>query len=251
MSSRPFPGGRHERDSPLRSIELALPAPIGAIMVEVVFEPRKRITIRIRPDGRVRVTAPLSAENGFVEKVLLEKSRWIARHLARLAAAPPVPAVYMPGAVHFFLGDPFTIAPLMQGRSGVTLSDGRLLVSSPAPENPKTLEKALRRWYRKQAETIIGERLGVWSPRLPFLPDHEVRFRWMKSRWGSCSRGNSIVLNIQLVKAPLSCIDYVVAHELCHTLHHDHGAGFKHLLDTVMPGWKASADRLKNLPVLL
>jgi predicted metal-dependent hydrolase len=73
----------------------------------------------------------------------------------------------------------------------------------------------------------------------------------MRSRWGSCSHKNSIVFNSQLVKAPLQCIDYVVVHELCHTLHHDHGPGFKHLLDNVMPDWKTAADLLKNLPVLL
>ncbi|MFO7626919.1 MAG: SprT family zinc-dependent metalloprotease [Candidatus Fermentibacteraceae bacterium] len=232
-------------------MELVLPAPIGTIHVEVVFEPRKRITIRIRPDGRVRVTAPLSAEKGFVQKVLLEKSRWIARHLERLAVAPPIPTIYKPGAMHYFLGSPFTLVAVRANRPGVALEDGRLLVSSPAPEDPEALETALRRWYRKQAEPIIGERLSVWSPRLPLLPDHEVRFRWMRSRWGSCSRSNALVFNTQLVKAPLSCIDYVVVHELCHTIHHDHGPGFKHLLDTVMPDWKATADRLKNLPVLL
>jgi len=220
-------------------------------MVEIVFAPRKRITIRIRPDGRVRVTAPLTAETAFVEKVLQEKSGWITRHLERLAGAPSLPAIYLPGAVHHFLGNPFTLVPVRAGRYGVTLSEGRILVSCPAPENPETLEKALRRWYRKQAETVIGERLVVWSPRLPVLPRHEVRFRWMRSRWGSCSRGNSIVFNTQLVKAPLTCIDYVVVHELCHTLHHDHGPDFKHLLDTVMPGWRSEAGRLKNLPLLL
>jgi hypothetical protein len=220
-------------------------------MVEVVFEPRKRITIRIRPDGRVRVTAPLAAETAHVKKVLLEKSKWITRHLERLSGAPPLPAIYTPGAEHHFLGNPFALVPVRAARYGVTLSDGRLLVASPVPEDPKKLEKALRRWYRKQAETIITERLGLWSPRLPVLPRHEVRFRWMKSRWGSCSRGNSIIFNTQLVKAPLPCIDYVVVHELCHTLHHDHGAGFKHLLASVMPDWKEAAARLKNLPVLL
>lgn len=232
-------------------MELVLPAPIGTILVEVVFEPRKRITIRIRPDGRVRVTAPLSAEKGFVEKVLLAKSRWIARHLERLAVAPPITPLYIPGAVQYFLGNPFTLVPVKAVRSGVTLEDRRLLVSSPAPEDPKMLETALRRWYRKQAESVIGERLLMWSPQLPFLPCHEVRFRWMRSRWGSCSRSNVMVFNTQLVKAPLYCIDFVVVHELCHTLHHDHGPGFKHLLATVMPDWKAASDRLKNLPVLL
>jgi predicted metal-dependent hydrolase len=232
-------------------MRLVLPTPTGTVNVEIVLERRKRMTIRIRPDGRVLVSAPLSTERWYLEKVLLDKSRWIARHLEKLAEAPPAPAVYMPGAVHLYLGEPFTIAPLMPGRYGVTLSEGRLLVTTPAPEDPKTLEKALRRWYRKQAETIIGERLGVWSPRLPFLPGHEVRFRWMKSRWGSCSRANSIVFNTQLVKAPPTCIDYVVVHELCHTLHHDHGPGFKHMLDNFMPDWKEAATRLKNLPVLL
>lgn len=238
-------------ENPLKTIGLTLPAPVGRITVQVSFRPGRRITVRIMPDGGVRVTAPLFTGTAVLERLLQEKSGWIARHLEALAEAPPIRTVYTSGSTHFLLGSPYTLSAAGSGRPGVSASDGQLLVSSRTPEDPSSIENTLRRWYRKQAETIIGERLQVWRPRLPALPEHSVRFRWMRSRWGSCSRRNGIVFNVQLVKAPLSCVDYVVAHELCHTLHHDHGPGFKLLLTSIMPEWKAEADRLKNLPVLL
>lgn len=232
-------------------MELLLPAPVGGITVQVSFEPRKRVTIRILPDGGVRVNAPLSAGTAFVERLLQEKSGWIARHLERFVLAPPIRAVYTKGSVHYFLGSTCTLVPVAGGRGTLLAENGLLHVSVRNPEEPDAVERALRRWYRRQAESIIGERLVIWRPLLPALPGHSVRFRWMRSRWGSCSRGNAVVFNVQLVKTPLPCIDYVVVHELCHTLHHDHGPGFKQLLASVMPDWKSKADRLKNLPLVL
>lgn len=233
-------------------MELDLPAPIGTISVEVFFEPRKRITLRIRPDGRVQVSAPLSAEPDLVEQVILKKRPWIARHLERLAGAPPpAPTSYRHGTVHYFLGSPFTLVPLRAGRSGVMIEDGRLLVSSRDPEDERTVEAALRRWYRKQAESIVHERIRIRSPRFQFLPGHEIGFRWMRSRWGSCARSGLIVFNTQLVKTPMACVDFVVAHELCHLIHHNHGAGFRSLLEEVMPGWRAARRLLKELPLML
>lgn len=219
--------------------------------IEIEFDLRKTIRIRVHPDGRVTVRAPRAAGMASVERALESRRQWLSRHLRKLRDNPAEPIVFKEGASHFHLGESYPLSIRRAASSGVAFSDGRLLVSSASPEDPKTLERALRRWYRKQAETIIADRLGVWGPRLPVLPRHEVRFRWMKSRWGSCSSSNSIIFNTQLVKAPLACIDYVVVHELCHTLHHDHGPGFKQLLARVMPDWKAAADRLKNHPVLL
>lgn len=232
-------------------MDLDLPAPRGRIRVRVDFNARKRITIRIHPDGSVRVTAPLSTDAGVVERLLLAKRPWIAGHLERLSASPRIPAVYVPGGVHFFLGRPFTLEVARAGSAGVTLDEGRLLVSSRSPEDSGAIQTALRRWYRRQAETIICGRVEVWAKSFPALPSHEVRFRWMRSRWGSCARSGLIVFNTQLVKTPMDCVDYVVAHELCHLVHHDHGAGFRELLDFVLPRWRDARRLLKKLPLVL
>lgn len=230
---------------------LTLPPPLTDCKVEVHFSRRKSILISIHTDGKVIVKAPGSARMADVEAVLTDRAKWIERHLIKARDNPRIPVLFEDGATHFYLGDGYPLSIRRATRSGAGIEDGVLVLRSGTPDDPEQLERILRKWLKKEAERILTERLSLWEAVIPGLPDYRFRLRWMRSRWGSCTRSNSIAFNTQLVKAPLSCIDYVVVHELCHTLHHDHGPGFKQLLARVMPDWKAAADRLKNLPVLL
>ena len=69
----------------------------------------------------------------------------------------------------------------------------------------------------------------------------------MVRRWGSCTRSGTILLNLALVKAPVTCIDYVVMHELCHLKEPNHGPGFFRLLSRFMPDWESRKERLESL----
>ena len=69
--------------------------------------------------------------------------------------------------------------------------------------------------------------------------------RTMQSRWGSLSRAGTMTLNVNLVRAPRSSIEYVVTHELCHATHRDHDARFFKLLGRLMPDWKQRKQRLE------
>ena len=64
-----------------------------------------------------------------------------------------------------------------------------------------------------------------------------LRIARMKNRWGSLSRNATLTLNPELIKAPRECIEYVVIHELCHLLHHNHGPEFQSLLERSLPDW--------------
>jgi len=77
-----------------------------------------------------------------------------------------------------------------------------------------------------------------------------LKVRAMTTRWGTCSRAGVITLNRRLVEAPLSCVEYVAAHELCHLRHHGHDARFYGLLVLVLPDWKARRDALRRAPIL-
>jgi predicted metal-dependent hydrolase len=73
-----------------------------------------------------------------------------------------------------------------------------------------------------------------------------MRLRLMKKTWGSCSAKGVITLNPHLVKAPPQCIDYVIAHEICHLKEHNHGKGFYALQDQLYPDWREAKAHLRD-----
>ncbi len=67
----------------------------------------------------------------------------------------------------------------------------------------------------------------------------------MSKRWGSCTPLGKIILNVELIKASKGCVEYVVTHELCHLVHHNHTKEFYNLLTRILPSWKKWKDKLE------
>ena len=92
-----------------------------------------------------------------------------------------------------------------------------------------------------------GEQDGlmpIWAARLA-EPGVSWRLRTMKSQWGSCQwRKRMITLNTELARQPREVVEYVVVHEFTHLQAHDHGPGFKALMDERLPGWRNLRRRL-------
>ena len=68
----------------------------------------------------------------------------------------------------------------------------------------------------------------------------------MEKRWGSCTPQQKIILNTELIKAPIACINYVILHELCHLVHHNHSQAFYQLLNQFMPDWQKYKQLLET-----
>jgi predicted metal-dependent hydrolase len=79
------------------------------------------------------------------------------------------------------------------------------------------------------------------------MPYPELCVKRLSKRWGSCSKAGDMLLNTELVKAPLYCIDYVIMHELCHLKEHTHSNGYYKLLSKHMPDWEKRKERLERI----
>jgi len=106
-------------------------------------------------------------------------------------------------------------------------------------------------WYSAHARNLLSKRLAQYLPAFKkmgtIIP--EVRYRRMRKRWGSCSGNGGIILNTELVQAPIHCIDYVIIHELCHLLQPHHDGKFYHILKRVLPDWEKRKERLEKVMI--
>jgi predicted metal-dependent hydrolase len=101
---------------------------------------------------------------------------------------------------------------------------------------PVIARRALEAWYRRQADTIFAERLAHANGIYGFQYAR-VSVKAQKTRWGSCSKLGNLNFNWRLLLAPLSVLDYVVVHELCHLKELNHSARFWQLVARGCPDY--------------
>lgn len=214
---------------------------------------RKTLAIEVHPDSSVRVIAPMNASLEAICERVQARGRWIVKQQAQYRAYPtPLPERrYYSGEGYRYLGKQYRLKVQTGEREGVRLWHGRLEVTTTDSEDSSKVRRLLVGWMRQRAQVVFQERLEA-CVRLAStcydLPDAPVTFslRTMPQRWGSCTKDGAILLNPILVSAPKACIDYVIMHELCHRVHHNHSPQFFALLTRCMPDWEARKARLNR-----
>lgn len=191
---------------------------------EILVTPRRncqRITLRARQgEGTLNLSVPMSATVEEVRGFLERNRAWISAHGRRAQEWTPV---YAAGEVHPLLGDRVVL-----GANG--MPSGRAFVQ----------------WRADRLTAVVRELVPLWARRMGVQPGG-VRFREMKSRWGSCQlRTHEITLNTNLGKMPPACIEYVVVHELCHLLVPDHSPAFHAQMTRFLPDWQARKQALNR-----
>lgn len=236
----------------------------GTQVIGYRLERRERVTLEItvEPDGLVRVIAPSNAAVEDIAARVRKRARWILAQQASFSSFRPhtPPRIYVPGETHLYLGRQHRIRVVPpDARKGaskalcapsVKMVRGFLEVRCVDFHDSGTIEKLIKEWYRKRAQVQLRSRLELNRQRFPepqTVQPTSVRLQHMPTRWGSTSPRGSLVLNPDLVRAPMECIDYVVTHELCHLLVPNHGRQFFELQRLVMPDWERRKQRLEKV----
>lgn len=222
------------------------------IEFEIIHRPAvtRRIHLEVSKRGGLQVVVPQKMSRRSVRNELQRRVGSVAGFLnqARSRQAELPDYRYINGEEHLFMGCRFPLEIRQEPgrRASVELHDGRICVVVSQPDQD-VVSKYLQDWYRKQAKTHFATRLEEFCHAAPWAAAEEVpmRLRRMKRTWGSCSSKGVITFNSHLVKAPPECIDYVVAHEVCHLKEHNHGKGFYALQAQLYPGWQDAKTRLK------
>ncbi len=238
---------------------------------------RQTLAIEVHPDSRVLVRAPVDCPEALIVERVQKRAAWISRQLAEFERYRPRTPTrqYINGESHLYLGRQYRLKLIVGDAASVTKSQGAILDARSAPagmarikltrgqllvtlpgepeRGPDQVRALLHRWYLDRARAVFTEVLDASLLRFKGIDsrlrgnDRPARLivRAMQSRWGSLSRAGTMTLNVNLVRAPRPCIEYVVIHELCHTRHRDHDARFFKLLGQVMPDWEQRKQRLE------
>lgn len=211
---------------------------------------RKTMGITVHPNLDVVVTAP---EQAGMEKILDKvgkKGRWIVRQQRYFKSFLPQnpPREYVSGETHLYLGKQYKLKIIRAKHNQVKLIRGKLEVRCNSGRIPEHVKNLLSSWYKSHAEyrfnKSLKDQITLFNGQLNELPNLEIKR--MSRRWGSCTPKGKIVINPEIIKAPSRCIDYVILHELCHLVHHNHGKEFYQLQERLMPDWKKWKERLER-----
>jgi len=209
----------------------------GEVPVAIRRHPSaKRMTMRLAPDGgEVRITIPRWGRTAEALDFARSKRDWLEAELARILAAR-MPLV--PGGSIRYRGSELAISWSAQAPRGPMLRDGALHIGGPEDNLPARLQ----RWLENEAAALLQEDLAFYCGRAG-VPQPRLRLSRARRRWGSCAGDGTIRINWRLVQAADAVRRSVVAHEVAHLVHFDHGPAFHALLREIYEGEIRSADR--------
>ena len=218
-----------------------------SIKFHLDFSDRKTLGIKVHPDNSVHVAAPFDSEMDKIEAKVKQKARWIIKQQNEFLSYLPKLAErkFINGETHLYLGRQYLLEINPIKKNEVKISRNKLIVNHIVKSKP---ESVLEKWYIEKAELhfkkLIHELLPLFNKYQVSTPT--IQIKKMKKRWGSCSANGNIILNLELIKASKGSIEYVIIHELCHLIHHNHTKAFYELLDSIMPDWKKWKNKLEQ-----
>jgi hypothetical protein len=212
------------------------------------FGRAKTLAITVRPDLAVEVVAPQGTSLERIRAKVIKRASWIQQARLEFERFHPLqePREYVPGEIHRYLGRQYRLRTVSGPTAGVALKRGVLEVTTPARPTPLALRPLVQAWFTERAKEVLHERLQACHrlAAIEKVPLPTLSIRRMSNRWGSCTPTGRVMLNPELVKAPKECIDYVIMHELCHLVQHNHSPAFWRLLSRLMPDWEERRKRL-------
>lgn len=218
------------------------------IVFHISFSERKTMGITITPEMEVLVKAPIDTSIEKIQEKIKKKAPWIIKQQSFfLAFHPKTPErKYVSGETHLYLGRQYCLKVTLGNKNEVRYR-GRF-IEVITKDKAKTKE-LVRQWYREKAKDKFAE---ISEPLVQIFKKYNVEpkglyIQEMPTRWGSCTPKGKIILNPELIKAPKGCIEYVIIHELCHLIHHDHTQRFIDFQNKEMPDWEKWKMKLEKL----
>lgn len=225
---------------------------LGDIAVDVAQKAIKNIHLSVYPPhGKVRIAAPLHMDLDTLRVFAISKLGWIKQQQEKLRGqARQSPREYLDRESHYVWGRRYLLKVVVHDAPPeVVVTHGKLVLHLRPGASQEKHQSVLDEWFREQLKAETRLLIEKWAPHIGVVAP-KFTARKMKTKWGSCTpAANTILVNLELAKKPLECLEYIVVHELTHLLEPSHNARFVALMTKFMPKWRFYRDELNRLPV--
>ena len=197
--------------------------------VEIIKKNNRNTYIRVK-NGKIIVTTNYLASTGSIKKLIYDNEASIKKMInTDSKKQDKIDNFYYFGKVY----------DIVYGFNDIEFSDGKIY----APNKEK-----LDKYILKDIKSIYQDRLDYWYNVFEEdIPVPNLKIRKMTSRWGVCNiKNHNVTLNYELSKYDISCLDYVIVHELSHFIHHNHSRNFWLLVSKYYPKYKECKKMLKE-----
>ncbi len=223
------------------------------LVVDVVRKDIRNLHLGVYPPaGRVRVAAPLRVNDEAVRLFVISRLGWINRQQAKFEGQERQSArEYISGESHYYQGNRYLLnVEYHKGAPAVIIRNKKKMdlfvrIGSDTAER----ERVLMNWYRRRLKEEITPLIAKWEAIIG-VEVAEWGVKQMKTKWGTCNiEARRIWLNLELIKKPAHCLEYIVVHEMVHLLERHHNDRFIAYLNHFMPLWRHYREELNREPL--
>lgn len=223
---------------------------LGSVEALIVRKPIKNLHLSVLPPaGRVRVTAPENMKDDAIRTLLALRLPWIKKQQAKFAGQErQTKRDYVSAESHYFFGRRYRLELVYKDAAPAVFLKGKnKIILQVRPNSPVEKRKeVMMEWYRKQLYPSVEDLIAKWQRKIGAGPTH-WGIKQMKTRWGTCNhKRGRILINLELAKKPIPCIEYVVVHELLHLIERKHNDNFVNLMTKYIPKWRDIKEELNR-----
>ena len=221
----------------------------STIEYSLIVEDRKNLAITVRPDKSVIVKTPLNSTKQEIQEKLLKRGQWILKQINYFDKFHPLQPEreYISGETHYYVGRQYRLRIRTNKKEKVKLKGKFFIAQTLKINEPEYIKNLMMNWYAIHAQMLIDQRMKIYAEKIlgGGYGDINTRYVYLKKRWGSCDSEKGITFNIELVKTPIQCIDYVIVHEICHVIHPNHDKAFYRTMRRIIPDWQMRKEQLE------
>lgn len=209
---------------------------------------RQTTDIVIERDGIITVRPPKRMTPEQVDETVLSKRMWIYRNLAewRDLNASRVAREWVSGETFLYLGSCYRLQLVNEQDEPLKLKDGRfcLLREIVECQGRDAAHQVFESFYKVKGLPRMRKRVAYFAAKIGVTAG-DVQIKDLGYRWASCTKRGNLYFHWKCLMAPLTIIDYIIVHELCHLHHRDHSDAFWNEVDKVLPDYRDRKEWLR------